>query len=618
MLRRSKKFHAWLTRRFGLQIELTMLPLAALIGLVTACLAFVFHRLIEWISRGSATLAEQWENSAVAIACVILIPALGGLIVGYMAKLFHGHSTGHGVVDVMESVIRSRGFIKTRTAVEKILSSAITIGSGGSAGAEGPIVQIGAAVASGFGKVLQINRTTMPMLVGCGAAAGISSIFHAPIGGVLFVIEVVLRQLTLRTFVPVVVASVVANVATVALFRWLGGGSYHALFVQRRFFAILEQPLDWNQAVQFALLGVVCGVIGVCFTRLMLASERVLEKLPGPKSLRPALGALLMGCIGATSLLIFSDQNHGMFWKYANYPLPPFYGDGYGTIARLLQDPVAAPSISLLVTLTAYLVLKQLATALTLSSGGSGGIIAPSLFVGAVTGALLARLMQWLGAQQVAVQMLTIVGMGAVLAAVVHAPLAAILIIFELTLDHTVVVPAMLGSVIATAVSRQLFIDSIYTVGLRRRGLHPEAGSVNERLRQMSLEHLLLEPASFVQTDTSVEALGRQVSEHEKPLLIVVEAESREYRGIILSADIVPASLEPSTASWLTAHDLMRANVRPLRHDDDLFTALERMTRDDLPAMPVALQGQSHRIIGIVSQSMILRVAHRMEPAVMA
>jgi CIC family chloride channel protein len=205
--------------------------------------------------------------------------------------------------------------------------------------------------------------------------------------------------------------------------------------------------------------------------------------------------------------------------------------------------------------------------------------------------------------------------MGAVLAAVVHAPLAAILIIFELTLDHTVVVPAMLGSVVATAVSRQLFIDSIYTVGLRRRGLHPEVGSVNLRLRQMTLDQLALDPIILTRTDASLEELARLLAEPDRPLLVVTDSASREYRGVILAGDVLPASLEASTASWLTAHDLLRPDILPLRHNDDLYTALDRMTRDELPAMPVALAGDSDKLVGIVTQAMLLRIGHRMESA---
>src|SRR5438270_10846 len=230
--------------RFGFRDDSFLIVVAVLIGLVTAAAAVGFHELINGIRDALYRWFGQERLYGPYVFMLVVWPALGGFLVGVISRYVFRAREGHGVVDVMESVIRSSGFIRPVAAIEKILTSAVTIGTGGSAGAEGPIVQIGAAIASGTGQMFRVSRQQMAILIGCGAAAGISAIFNAPMGGLLFALEVILQDFSLRNVTPVVVASVMANVATKAIFNHVLGTHWDAIFTLSQ---LSTFELDWLQ-----------------------------------------------------------------------------------------------------------------------------------------------------------------------------------------------------------------------------------------------------------------------------------------------------------------------------------------------------------------------------------
>jgi len=469
-------------RRLGLSEEHFLIPVAVLIGICTAFAAVAFHELIYrlrdlfYVWRGPENLYGR------DIWLLAVIPAAGGLVVGLHTH-FSRRREGHGVIDVIESVIRSTGFVHPRVALEKILTSGVTLGTGGSAGAEGPIVQIGAAISSGIGSIFRVSRQQMPIVIGCGAAAGISAIFNAPIGGVFFTLEVILFDFSLRTFTPVVVAAVIANVTTHGIFQFLGEGEYQAILAIPSWAQMGHKFIDWGQILNFAALGIVCGAIGVSFTRLMLLAEARFAKLQSLGYWRPALGGLILGVSGIIYVLIFGRILLGQLKPFDSnlYPMPAFFGDGYGIIRQFLDSAYYTTHTGweLLLLLGFLLLAKILGTCVTLASGGSGGIIAPSLFMGATAGALCGIVLRSTGFfPTLQPEIYALVGMGAVLAAVVHAPLASILIVFELTRDYSVMVPAMLACVVSASVARVMFRDSIYTHALRARGV--QVGGVSD------------------------------------------------------------------------------------------------------------------------------------------
>jgi CIC family chloride channel protein len=611
----GENVRVWATRllgRFGLGESTFLLILSVAIGVLAACAAVAFHELIEKV-RGWLYVRghPQFSLYGKGIVILILLPTAGGLLVGLITRYVIRTREGRGIVDVLESVIRARGVIRPGVAVEKIVTSGITIGSGGSAGAEGPIVQIGAAIASGVGQLFRISRSAMPLLIGCGSAAGISAIFNSPLGGVLFTLEVVLHDFSLRTFTPVVMASVVANVTTQAIFRRLHHlTEYQAIFSLPGWVKESHVALGWDQVGNFVLLGLACGAIGVSLTRLMYATEGRFEWMRFPRALKPALGGALLGVLGVAYVMIFG---WGLLkqekpFHFADYPMPAFFGDGYGVIRQLLSaDFYPHLGIGPVLLLVAALIpLKIAATCLTLGSGGSGGIIAPSLFLGAATGATLGIVLRsagwWPGLQP---EVYALVGMAAVLGAVVHAPLAAILILFDVTRDDRVMLAAMLATISATGFARALFRDSIYTLALRRRGVVVGGGGIG-LLQRLTVEQVELEPAVVVRTGDPMGRVLDTMTDAGAGDLIVVDGDGR-YAGMITARDLQTAMWEREAMPLLTVEDLVRRDVHPVSHADDLASVLDALARHDLSRLPVCLPGAEARVIGLVSRSALMR-----------
>ena len=607
--------------RFGFGEASVLVPMAALVGVVTAAAAVAFHELIVFIRDHLYRLdlygLDPGSLYGRAIVLLVLLPALGGLAVGCFSTYVMRAREGHGIVDVLESVIRGGGSnIRARLAFEKILTSAVTIGSGGSAGAEGPIVQIGASIAAGVGKAFQVSRPHWPVLIGCGSAAGISAIFNSPLGGVLFTLEVILLDFSVRTFTPVVVASVIANVTTQAIFHRLDphAGQY-SIFVLPTAIRGATPALTWAGVGAFVVLGALCGAVGAITSRLMYRSEEAFARLKMPRALKPALGGAAMGAIGVGYVMIFGWLMLGRSKPVAfdHYPMPAFYGDGYGVVQRLLDGAFYSQfSARQAVLLLAFLLLVKIAaTCLTLGSGGSGGIIAPSLFLGATAGALLGTALQSAGyASGVGVPFYALIGMGAVLAAVVHAPLAAILILFDLSQAPGTVLPAMLACVVATGFARLVYPESIYSLSLRRRGVRLGTSADLTVLRRLNLEQVELEPVVTIRMADTFERLLQLTDETGAKDVVVLDGNGA-YAGMVLSEDIRTALWQREAIPLLTAGELARPDVPLVRSTDDLASVLATFSGYDVARLPVCLPTQPNRVIGLVSRSSLMKRYHR-------
>jgi CIC family chloride channel protein len=601
-----------LSARLGLGDNGFLVVLAVLIGIVTAGAAVGFHELIEQIRLRLYGGIEERALYGRFIWLLILFPAAGGLAVGALTWMLSRGKGGHGVVDVMETVTRASGWLRPVTALKTILTSAITIGTGGSAGAEGPIVQIGAAISSGFGRMFALARPHVPVLIGCGTAAGISAVFDSPIGGVIFTLEVILFDFSIRAFLPIVLASVIANVTTQAIFHHLKEGLDHAIFFVPQDVGSTE-ALNWPSLPNFVLLGVICGGVGVALIKLMYRTEELFRRLPMPRALKPAAGGAMLGVLGVSYVVIFGRLMLDRIKPIDYYPMPAFMGDGYMVLQQLF-DPAfyeqwAPGKLALL--LGFLVAAKVVGTCLTLGSGGSGGVIAPSLFLGATSGALLGLGLQRLGwAANVDIGFYALVGMGAVLAAVVHAPLAAILILFEVTQQRGVILPAMLASVVATATARLVFRDSIYTLNLRRRGVTVGTSSDLRILRRMTVDQVQLDPVSSVGLDTPFEHLVRLTSEHGASDFVVFDRSSG-YAGMVTADDVRTALLQPESIPLLLAGEVVRGEVPCVRSSDDLATVMETFSRFEVGRLPVCVANDPSHVIGLISRGALMRRYHR-------
>jgi CIC family chloride channel protein len=595
----------------GLGEDAFLVVAAFLIGMVTAAAAVGFHELIDLIrtqlyGRGGA---EFLYGRGVWL--IVALPACGGLAVGLFSRFVMREREGHGIIDVLESVTRSGGVIRPSSAIEKILTSAMTIGSGGSAGAEGPIVQIGAAIASGIGQFFRVARPHLPVLIGCGSAAGISAIFNSPIGGLLFTLEVVLRDFSVRTLTPMVIASVIANFTTQAIFRsWLHE-NYGSIFTMPADIVVAPGAYTLSHVGNFALLGVLCAAVGVTLTRLMLLTETRFAAIRIPRWLKPAIGGALLGLIGLAYVLVFGHLMLGRpkFIPFEQYSMPAFFGDGYGAVQPMLGAAFYHQADwGLLISVMLFLcIAKIIGTCLTLGSGGAGGIIAPSLFLGAVTGGALGMTLQRMGlSSSLEPHSYALIGMAAVLAAVVHAPLAAVLILVEATRDNQVIVPAMLVAITATAVARLLHRDSIYTASLRRRGVHVGSAGDLLVLRRISIEEVALEPATVVHAGDPLQRL-LDLSVNDNATDFVVVDDKGDYLGLVVGEDIKRALLDREAVPLLLVAEVMRSDLPILRHTDDLASVITQFSAHDVSRLPVALPGNKARVIGLVSRAALMR-----------
>ena len=608
-----------LMTRLGLREHYVLLPMAVIVGVVTAAAAVAFHAAINGIRDLLYASTSFHFLYGRGIWLLVMLPALGGLAVGLFTVYVVRAREGHGIVDVMESVIRNRGVIKPLSAVEKIITSAITIGTGGSVGAEGPIVQIGAGIASGVGILFQVARSEMPILVACGSAAGISAIFDSPIGGVLFTLEVILLDFSIRAFAPVVLASVIANVTMHAIFARVLHEHTHAIFALPDNLMHNLGETNWGIVPGLLVLGLACGVAGVSLTRLMYWTDEKFHRLPIRREMRPAVGGALLGIIGVIYVVVFGWWMLGQPKPVSadNYPMPAFFGDGYGADAAspgpgiFITDPLPGIFGPLLLLLLFLCFAKIVGTCLTLGSGGSGGIIAPSLFLGATTGAFVGVGLEHIGLSPHNPPMFyASIGMGAVLAAVVHGPLSAILILFEVTQQRNIILPAMLVCVAATGTARLIFPDSVYTLTLRKRGVRIGTGADLTVLRRQTIEQVKLEPLTLLPSTTPLEKLIELTVTSGASDFAISDIDG-EYIGMVTSDDIKTALIDHEAIPLLLAGDLVRADLPCVKNTDDLAYVLEIFSRHEVARLPVCLSSNASRLIGLVSRRALMNQYHR-------
>ncbi len=589
-----------LAARLGFQRDWYLIALAAGIGTVTAFGAIAFVELIHWAADQAEALDRALPWWALPLA-----PMIGALLTGLLVHFFAREARGHGVPEVMDAIFRKNASIHPRTAVVKWLSSACTIGSGGSAGAEGPIVQIGSAIGSGIAQLLRVSRDQAGTLLGCGAAAGIASVFNAPIAGVFFVLEIMLRDFSVRTFTPVVVASVFSTAVTQAVL-----GKNTAIFavsdeLAGYVFTLPELP-------SYLALGLACGFVAAGFIKLLYATEDAAGKVKLHPIFKPVLGAALLGALGLGYLLIEGQTDSA-------HNAPPFFGNGYPAI-RALLDPssfgVEASGVVLdtsIVMLAALVGFKALATCLTLGTGGSGGVFAPSLFLGAAAGASFGVAMEKLGLIPGAGSpaAYALVGMAAVVAGTTHAPLTAILIIFEITRDIYVLLPIMLAAVVATVVAQLIQRDSVYTLKLRRRGVLVGSRLDHTLLRRLRVRDIPLAPQVSVRPHDPVSKLLKLNREYQVADFVVV-GDHNEYVGMITAQDVRTAFVEYEAIPLLLIEEIMVRSLPTVTPEEGLDSALEKFSRHEVSSLAmVESLDKNAKVMGLLTRSRLMARYHQ-------
>jgi CIC family chloride channel protein len=554
-----------------------LIVLGSVVGIATGLAAVAFIWLIQnakelffgkslFFLNHMVTHGEYW---------VVIIPAIGGALAGPIIYKFAKEAKGHGVPEVMESVALRGGLIRPRVALAKSIASALCIGSGGSAGREGPIIQIGSTLGSAIGQLFRMSSSRVTTLVGCGAAAGISAVFNAPIAGVIFSLEIILGDFAIKTFSPVIFSSVIASVVSRAFL-----GDSPAFDVPAySLVSAWEIPL-------YIGLGVVGAFVALAFTHTLYFTEDRFDSLKIPGPVKPILGGLAVGAIG----LFF----------------PQVFSDGYETIRNALHGELPIFILGVLI------LLKIAATSFTLGSGNSGGIFAPSLFMGAVAGGLYGELVHYLFPSVTASSgAYALVGMAAVVSGTTHAPITALLIIFEMTGDYRIILPLMIVVVLSTLVARRVTGESIYTLKLVRRNIRLRSGRDANIMESIKVSEVMEDDYEAIRDITPLNQVFSIMQSARSSFFPVVD-----YKGHIVGTlsfqDLRTIILDkPEVDTLVIAQDICHPHPPSLYPDDSLDKALEKLALRDLEFLPVVARDKSQKLIGILKKSDIFRQYHR-------
>ena len=553
--------------------------LAAGIGLLAGLIAFVLYKLIGLFTniffyhRFAADFISARHNQLGL--WVIPVPVIGGIIVGFMAKYGTSKIKGHGIPEAMEAVMVNRSRIEPRVAILKPLSAAIAIGTGGPFGAEGPIIQTGGAVGSLVGQVLHTTASERKVLLACGAAAGMSATFNTPIAGVILAIELLLFEFKARSFIPLVIAS---TLATAVHMQLLGAGPMFKVTTATDFGIPRALPF-------YLLLGLVCGLAAVGFSKLLYWTEDQFEKLPVDELWWPAIGALGLGIIG--------------------YFMPRVLGVGYDTIGDILNANLAWKL------LLVVMVAKAVALVISLGSGTSGGLLAPMFMSSAAMGGVFAMgVDRILPVANLSPGAFALVAMGAVFGAASRATFSFIIFAFEITRDYNSVLPLMLVSVIADGIAMWLMPRaSIMTEKLRRRGLHIHQEYEADVLQQVRVSETMDPDVPTLPAELKVSELSDRIALRDASVcrhqgMLIMDSEGK-LAGVITRGDVMRA-LDEDPSGALSVLDAGTREVVVTYPDEMLHDASAKMLRNNIGRLPVVDRRDSRKVVGYLGRPGIM------------
>ncbi len=557
--------------------------LAALIGILAGLVAYGLYSLISIITnlvffqRFGLTLPSLKDNPLGL--WIIIVPAIGGLIIGVMAKYGSSKIKGHGIPEAMEAVLVNRSRIQPRVAILKPLSAAIAIGTGGPFGAEGPIIQTGGALGSLIGQLIHTTASERKVLLACGAAAGMAATFSTPIAAVILAIELLLFEFKSRSFIPLVIASTLAT----TIHLWLMGAG--------PMFTVTVVDFGIPGALPYyILLGLLCGLAAAGFSNLLYWVEDLFERLPFDSMWYPALGALGLGVIG--------------------YFFPRVIGVGYDTISDILNARLA------LNVLLAVMLFKSLALVISLGSGTSGGLLAPMFMAGAALGGAFAMIVnQIIPDAHLSPAAFALVGMAAVFGSAARATFTLIIFAFEITHDYNAILPLMLVCVIADGVAISLMRNSIMTEKLVRRGLHIHLEYEPDVLQQVRVGEVMDSKPDVIPPTMTIKELADHVTRGD-PAFIRHQAfpivDKHHLVGIVTRGDIFQALAGESDE---TKTVLEAGNDEPIvtYPDELLHDAVSKMLRNDVGRLLVVDRQTPHTVVGYLGRAAIMEARlHRL------
>lgn len=576
-------------QRLQMTEHLYMMIIAAIIGIVGGFGAVGVKAGIHFISDLTFNGGENLIDSVVKTPWywVILIPAIGGAIVGPLVHFLGPETRGHGVPEVMYSVLTKGGIIRPRVAVIKAIASAVTIGTGGSVGKEGPIVQIGSSLGSMIGQFLRVPSSRLKILVGCGAAAGIAGAFNAPVAGALFAIEIILLDFAVSSFSPIVISAVIATVVSHSF-----EGNFAAFTINN-----FEWVSPW-EVIFYILLGGLAGIISFLFIKILYFTEDFWDnKVKIKPYIKPIIGGSIVGLIALLFPEIIGVGYDAINSAINNQGLV-YNGIGSENISKLNYDFL---SDSLWYMALVLVFIKMFASSITLASGLSGGVFAPSLFVGAMLGAFFGYVVNMLFPEYAAHPgAYSLVAMGGLVAGTTRAPITAILIVFELTKENDIILPLMLTCIGSVIVSTKLSRESIYTLKLLQKNINFKDRAESNVLKTIFVHDILSKSYKVVSEDTKFSDLVAKLLSHKAPILFVHNSKQK-LLGVITLNDIKEFLFEHNDLNdILIAGDIANSDFKYIYPNITCKEALELLNKTGVECLPVLKDDGSLKQIGVV------------------
>jgi CIC family chloride channel protein len=564
-------------RRLARSEQIVLNLLAVVIGVAVGYAAIAFRIGIALTQQGAFGFhSERFYQLAAELPWwhLLLAPCLGGLAIGLFIHFAMPGGRPQGVAEVIEAGALRGGRMSLKEGLGAAVASAASLGVGASAGREGPVVHLGGALASWVAERFRLNTSLSITILGCGVAAGVAASFNAPIAGVFFALEVVIGHYSLHAFAPVVIASVLGTIVTRVHI-----GDFPAFVVpEYAIQSFLELPA-------FLLLGAVCAAIAMVFMWSTTFVADTIERTPLPRWSRPMAGGLAVGFIA-------------LFY-------PHVLGVGYGATDDALGG------LFPLWLLLGLIAAKTAATAITLGTGFGGGVFSPSLFLGAMTGAAFSMIAAWFFPDLAAEQGLyAIVGMGAVAAAVLGAPISTILIIFELTGDYAVTIAVMLAVSVSSVLTQQIQGRSFFHRMLERRGLSVEGGRVRHLLQSSAVRDIMTDDFQIATEETGIHKIREILQSMPYGDVMVTDAAGRLV-GIIGFVDIKDVDLDLGLDMLINARDVARPHPATLAPDDNLEHALALMEVSAEDHLPVVDEAMGGTVVGVVDYKRVLRAYNR-------
>ena len=551
-----------------LMFDQNMLILAALLGFLAGFASTFFRWMIEFFEsifsvKGFSLAGIPPQTYPFLLP---LMPMLGGLFIGLICKYFPNAVKENGVHKVMYAVALNDGKVRKRTIASCAVTSSITIGSGGSAGREGPTVQIGAAVGSTIGQLLHLSTERMRVLVGCGAAAGIAASFNAPLAGVLFALEIILGDFAIHTFSPIIIASVIGTVTG----RALEGNEV-------TFNVPVHELVHPTEIIFYLALGMLCGIVARLFTFMYFYIQQVFEeKLKTADIYKPAIGGLIVGMIS-----IF---------------MPQILGNGYDVMEQALTGQMFWGLAFLLV------FMKIICTSITLGSGGMGGVFAPSLFIGAMVGTAFGSSVHFIfPTLSASAETYSVVGMGAVAGAVMQAPLTNILMLFELTNDYTLILPIMATCIAASYTYQRFTKHSIYMQYLLNKGINIRHGREASIMNSIKVQDVMSTDITTIAQEMPFRKILETIS-YSKNFYFPVLDNRGDMTGILSFSDIREVIFEEQLGDLLVAGELANTKVYSLTPQQNLNEAMEIFSQLDVDQLPVVRSEDKLKVIGMLTR----------------